>query len=115
LLIFTSLWLLLLQVAEICRYLADVYRKLAAYDDAMALYNRALEINRNQLGPDHPEVAETLNAVGLIYKIRGNFTEAVEVIQKAIHIIEKVQVKFSFFLMCVAANMFVVFFPFFSN
>lgn len=31
------------------------------YDDADSLYLRALEINEKAFGPDHPDVATTLN------------------------------------------------------
>lgn len=33
----------------------------AKYDDAKPLFERALDIQENALGPNHPEVAATLN------------------------------------------------------
>jgi len=78
-----------LKIAEICTDLADVYRKLANYDNALSYAMRASNIGELYLGKEHPDVAEGYNSLGLIYKAKGQLNEAEEIIRRAIDIIER--------------------------
>jgi len=51
--------------------------QLGNVKDAEDLYRRALDINIKQLGEDHPTVGETLNQLSIVFKLNGNYDEAV--------------------------------------
>ena len=57
-------------------FLGLVYWKQAKYDEAEALFKRALAIRENALGADHPDVAQTLNNLALVYQAQGKYSEA---------------------------------------
>ena len=78
------------KVAMIANNLADVLAMRAKYDDATLLYQRAMKINVDKLGPEHPEVSENLNSLGLIAKKRGHYDDALRYYLKAVDIIRKV-------------------------
>ena len=60
-----------------------------AYENAEALSERALEIRVKALGQDNPEVAATLNLLGLIRNARGDYGKAETLFQRAQAIDEK--------------------------
>ena len=47
-------------------------------DEAEALFRRALALKEKLLGADHPDVAVTLNNLGLLLKKQGKLAEAAE-------------------------------------
>ncbi len=67
------------------RYLRD----RARYEQAALLYQRALAIREQQLGPDHPDTATSLNNLAELYKSQGKYIEAEPLYQRAIAIDEK--------------------------
>lgn len=60
-----------------------------AYEQAQAMSERALEIRERVLGPSHPEVAASLNYLGLIYNARTQLDKAETSYQRALEINEK--------------------------
>ncbi|MBI4488826.1 MAG: tetratricopeptide repeat protein, partial [Deltaproteobacteria bacterium] len=46
------------------------------YTEAEPLYKRALEIRRETLGPEHPEVSASLNNLAQLYRAQGKNAEA---------------------------------------
>jgi len=48
------------------------------------LYQRALAIAEQKLGPDHPETAATLNNLALLYRDQGNSAQAEPPYQRAL-------------------------------
>ena len=50
--------------------LAKLYMKMAQYAKAEPLYQRSLKISRVPLGPDHPDVAASLNNLAALYRRR---------------------------------------------
>ena len=46
------------------------------YAQAEPLLKRSLQIRETKLGPDHPDVATTLNNLALLYKKTGRYAEA---------------------------------------
>ncbi len=50
--------------------LAELYRAQGQYAQAEPLYKRSLAIVEKALGPDHPNVATSLNNLALLYKTR---------------------------------------------
>jgi tetratricopeptide (TPR) repeat protein len=50
------------------------------------LFYQALEIRKNNLGDNHPDVAESLNNLGMLYVENDNYEEAEEFLQRALEI-----------------------------
>ena len=50
--------------------LAELYRAQGRYADAEPLYKRSLAICEKALGPDHPDVATSLNNLAVLYKLK---------------------------------------------
>ena len=46
------------------------------YAEAELLYQRALAIYEQELGPNHPDTAGSLNNLALLYYVQGNYAEA---------------------------------------
>ena len=59
---------------------------LADYEDAMALYKRALDSAIEQFGENNSEVATSYNNIGLVYNSQGNYAKALEYCNKALEI-----------------------------
>jgi len=59
------------------------------YDEALSLAERAVEIHRNELGPEHPDVAQSLRILAIIYRDKGNYEKAESLFQHALDINEK--------------------------
>jgi tetratricopeptide (TPR) repeat protein len=56
---------------------ADLCYSQGQDGDAEALYRRALEIGEKTLGPDHEDVANSLNNLAALLARGGRYTEAV--------------------------------------
>ena len=59
---------------------------LADYEEAIALYKRALRSAVEQFGDSHPDVATSYNNIGLVYNDQGNYVKALESYNKALEI-----------------------------
>ena len=66
---------------------AGIYlREHALYTIAEPLFQRALHIREQQLGPDHLQVATPLYNLAILYKEQGKYAEAESLYQRALHI-----------------------------
>jgi len=77
--------------AERLMSLADIDSTVGAFDEAWARYEQALEIRRNVLGPDHPEVGKLLVNLGVVELLRkalgdarGHFEQALPILEDAL-------------------------------
>ena len=59
------------------------------YDEAIPLVQKILEIREKALGPDHPDVAASLNNLAELYRNQGNYAEAETLFQQSLAIVEK--------------------------
>ena len=59
------------------------------YDEARALGERALAIQEKALGPDHLDVARSLNNLALIYSRKGDYAKGEPLYQRSLAIREK--------------------------
>jgi tetratricopeptide (TPR) repeat protein len=66
-----------------------LYRDQGKYAEAEPLHVRALAIREKALGPDDPDVADSLNNLGLIYDGQGRSAEAEPLFQRALAILKK--------------------------
>ncbi len=69
--------------------LAGLYYNQGKYEQAEPLYQRALAIREQQLGPKHPDTAHSLNNLGLLYETQGKYAEAEPLLQRALAIYEQ--------------------------
>jgi tetratricopeptide (TPR) repeat protein len=59
------------------------------YAEALPLYERALRISEKALGPEHPEVATTLNNMAELLRTQGKYEEALPLYERRRPIREK--------------------------
>jgi tetratricopeptide (TPR) repeat protein len=62
---------------------------LAAYSQARPLFERALAIRENVLGPEHPDTAMSLNNLALLLRDQGDLAGARPLFERALAILEK--------------------------
>ena len=60
------------------------------YDEALPLLERALEIRENILGPNHRDIAFTINNLAALFMNKGMYSKAEPLLQRALVIKEKV-------------------------
>lgn len=60
-----------------------------SYDEAEALQRRSLEIRERLFGPDHVDVAASLQGVADVFENRGRYAEAGELYRRAVEIKER--------------------------
>jgi tetratricopeptide (TPR) repeat protein len=60
------------------------------YGEAIPLAIEALRIQETVLGPDHPDVATSLNNLAVLYRVQGNYGDAEPLYQRALRIQETV-------------------------
>ena len=65
------------------------YRRLSQNKKALELYGQALVIQEQVLGPDHPDVASTLNNQAVVLGERGDYAQGVKAHRRALAIREK--------------------------
>jgi tetratricopeptide (TPR) repeat protein len=61
----------------------------ARYAEAEPLYQRALSIREQQLGPDHPDTATSLNNLAPLYRNQGKYEQAEPLLKRALSIWEQ--------------------------
>jgi tetratricopeptide (TPR) repeat protein len=69
--------------------LALLYRHQGKYEQARSLYQRALKIRQQTLGPEHPRVAQTLSNIAQTLTLQGRYEEAEPLSQQALAIFEQ--------------------------
>lgn len=74
------------EVGEFLANLGDVYRKESNYNQAEALYMRALKIFEATVGTKHIECADVLNSLGLVKKKFALYDEAADLYDRALSI-----------------------------
>ena len=60
--------------------------KQGKYEEALAMYEKALSIKLKKLGDDHPDVATTYNNMANVYNKQGKNDEALAMYEKALSI-----------------------------
>src|SRR5215831_1119233 len=59
------------------------------YDESRPMAERALELREKALGPEHPDVAQSLNNLANLYSLKGDNAKAEPLFQRALAIFEK--------------------------
>jgi tetratricopeptide (TPR) repeat protein len=76
-------------VADVLYNLANLYYQQNKYAKAEPLFQRALQIREQRLGPDHLKVASSLTGLALLYEARLKLAKAKQLYQRALHIREQ--------------------------
>ncbi len=66
-----------------------LYDDQGRYVEAEPLYQRSLAISEKALGPEHPDVATSLNNLAELYRDQGRYGEAEPLYQRSLAISEK--------------------------
>jgi len=77
------------ELAQVLCKAADYLREHAQYEQAELLYQRALCIGEQTLGAEHPQVAQSLNGLAILYATQGNYGQAESLYQRALRIGEQ--------------------------
>ena len=77
------------RTAQSLNNLAGLYAEQGQYEQAEPLYQRALAIREQQLGPLHPHTATSLNNLAGLYKAQGQYEQAEPLYQRALAIREQ--------------------------
>src|SRR5216684_1422850 len=77
------------ELLKVLRKAADYLRERAQYEQAEPLYQRALRIWKQTLGPEHPKVAYPLHNLALLYFKQGEYEQAEPLYQRALAIDEQ--------------------------
>ncbi len=75
--------------ADLREILGSVYLNLDLFETAAAMFAEALAVRRRLRGAEHPEVARSLNYLGVVLGRQGKLTEAEEMIRLAAGMQEK--------------------------
>ncbi|MEA5503662.1 CHAT domain-containing tetratricopeptide repeat protein [Halotia wernerae UHCC 0503] len=66
--------------------LAELYRIQGRYSDAKLLYLQALNIRKEVLGSEHPDVAQSLNNLAALYHAQGSYLQAEKLFLEALEL-----------------------------
>ncbi len=80
-----------LALASLGYKVAQYLRERGRYAEAEPLYQRTLQIQEHVLGPDHLDVARTLNYLAVLYWYQSKHTEAEPLYQRTLQIRERAQ------------------------
>ncbi len=75
--------------AELYENLGGIYEKLGKFDQADALLTAALNQRKSLFGPDSPEVAESLTALGLLRSDQARLQEAEQFTRQGLEMSER--------------------------
>ena len=56
------------------------------YPKALSYYEKDLEINKQSLPPNHPDVAASYNNIGLVHEYMNNYSKARSFYERAVDI-----------------------------
>lgn len=77
------------RLAFLCNWIGYYLRFRAEYGKARPYYQRALAIREKALGPDHPDIASTLNNLAILAYYEGDYAAAVRLMRRALTISEQ--------------------------
>src|SRR5208283_1138662 len=68
---------------------ANLLYNLGRYDQAVVAEKKALQVAEQNLGPDHPDVATSLNNLAWLYRAQGHYAQAEPLYKRSLAIREK--------------------------
>ncbi len=76
--------------ASLCNELGSHLIHIGAYSEAQDYLQQALSIRQHVLGPEHPDVASSLNNLAMLYYNQGKYEQAEPLYQQALSIVQHV-------------------------
>jgi tetratricopeptide (TPR) repeat protein len=76
-------------VTRLWSIIGQFLHDMGLYPSAVLFTKRALDIDERTLGPDHSDVATSLNNLALLYQDQGKYDEALPLYQRALDIKER--------------------------
>ncbi|MFV9647012.1 MAG: tetratricopeptide repeat protein, partial [Desulfobacterales bacterium] len=70
------------KTASALNALAVVYLRMAKFNEATPLIERAIKIRSSALGPDHPDIIPLLENLLSLYEQEGNYQKSNEVAER---------------------------------
>jgi len=70
--------------AEMLTVMGRVYQRLGLHDKAQSLLEKALAAGRLAFGPEHEQVAKSLNELGVLLDERGQYEAAAPILEQAL-------------------------------
>jgi tetratricopeptide (TPR) repeat protein len=67
--------------------LAQLYRSQDRYDEAEAAIKQCLTARENVLGPDHPQVGQSLYQLARLYREHGRSADAMPILERALAVL----------------------------
>ncbi len=64
--------------------IGDIYTKMALFEPAEKLIAEALEIRERELGADHPDVLESVNQLGVVYRRQQRLDQAESLLRRVL-------------------------------
>jgi tetratricopeptide (TPR) repeat protein len=77
------------RTADLATALGDALYRIGDYAGAQPAWERALALRERTLGPDHPQVVESLNNLAAVYCYQGRYAEAEPLLQRALALGER--------------------------
>lgn len=77
------------RLADLCHEFGNYLRLTSRYDEAYTWLERAWELRKQQLGPDHLETARSLNDIGVVHVEQAQLEEGLPKVKAALAIREK--------------------------
>jgi tetratricopeptide (TPR) repeat protein len=74
------------QTGLCCYHLGRVYSGKGNYEDSIQWYKKSLEIMKETMNSDDPNIAECFNSMGNIYRKEKHYQQALDAYQKALDI-----------------------------
>ena len=68
---------------------ANSFYKQGRYDQAVVAEKKALQVAEQNVGPDHPDVATSLNNLAVLYQVQGQYAQAEPLYKRSLAIREK--------------------------
>ena len=68
---------------------SDPFYRAAFWQLIAPMYEEMLQILEAELGPEHPDVATTLNNLAVLYRHMGDYEKALPLYQRALDIVKR--------------------------
>src|SRR5712692_5306626 len=80
-----------LEAVRLLHRMGEYLQARAQYAEGEPIYQKALALHERLLGPDHPEIAQTLSGLASLYYEQGEYEQAEPLYQRALAICEQAQ------------------------
>lgn len=76
-------------LSKVYNSIGTVQRKIGDFAAALEYYHKSTKIDKEALGPDHPNVAQGLNNIAIIKYYQGDYQQALDYMKEATHTLSR--------------------------